>query len=289
MATHSSILPWRIPWTEELGGLQFMESQRVGHNRGTNTLTFSLTKWNGNVASWDPQKFLPTLKGGCLWAKQNPKNCYYLFIHRSSYYCPSIHLSHSLTHPTSHPSSSLLLHPCSFWPAPPPPICPPHHLPIHLLTHPPMSDMGLKSLLKLQFPNPCSFSCIIVLPSQQGTDALVPRGPASPSSCSYSSGHLQAQSCPLWPSEHRASHCVLRTVTFYSGLGSHRFSELLTPLRNSFYPTIPLPFWTCLSGSRGSKSAIQTPWFHYISLGLCLGLPESQLDAIVENTAVFNI
>ena len=32
MATHSSILAWRIPWTEEPGGLQFMGSQRVGHN-----------------------------------------------------------------------------------------------------------------------------------------------------------------------------------------------------------------------------------------------------------------
>ena len=32
MATHSSILAWRIPWTEEPGGLQFMESQRVGHD-----------------------------------------------------------------------------------------------------------------------------------------------------------------------------------------------------------------------------------------------------------------
>ena len=32
MATHSSILAWRIPWTEELGGLQSMGSQRVGHN-----------------------------------------------------------------------------------------------------------------------------------------------------------------------------------------------------------------------------------------------------------------
>ena len=31
MATHSSILAWRIPWTEELGRLQFMRSQRVGH------------------------------------------------------------------------------------------------------------------------------------------------------------------------------------------------------------------------------------------------------------------
>ena len=32
MATHSSILAWRIPWTEEPGGLQSMGSQRVRHN-----------------------------------------------------------------------------------------------------------------------------------------------------------------------------------------------------------------------------------------------------------------
>ena len=32
MATHSSILAWRIPWTEEPGGLQFIGSQRVVHN-----------------------------------------------------------------------------------------------------------------------------------------------------------------------------------------------------------------------------------------------------------------
>ena len=32
MATHSSILAWQIPWTEEPGGLQSMGSQRVGHN-----------------------------------------------------------------------------------------------------------------------------------------------------------------------------------------------------------------------------------------------------------------
>ena len=31
MATHSSILAWRIPWTEESGGLQSMVLQRVGH------------------------------------------------------------------------------------------------------------------------------------------------------------------------------------------------------------------------------------------------------------------
>ena len=32
MATHSSTLAWRIPWTEEPGGLQSMGSQRAGHD-----------------------------------------------------------------------------------------------------------------------------------------------------------------------------------------------------------------------------------------------------------------
>ena len=32
MATHSSILAWEIPWTEEPGGLQSMGSQRVGYD-----------------------------------------------------------------------------------------------------------------------------------------------------------------------------------------------------------------------------------------------------------------
>ena len=32
MVTHSNILAWRIPWTEEPGGLQFIGSQRVGHD-----------------------------------------------------------------------------------------------------------------------------------------------------------------------------------------------------------------------------------------------------------------
>ena len=32
MATHSSILAWKAPWTEELGGLQSTRSQRVGHD-----------------------------------------------------------------------------------------------------------------------------------------------------------------------------------------------------------------------------------------------------------------
>ena len=36
MATHSSIFAWRIPWTEEPGGLQSIGSQRVEHNLTSN-------------------------------------------------------------------------------------------------------------------------------------------------------------------------------------------------------------------------------------------------------------
>ena len=39
MAAHYSILGWRIPWTEESGGLQSMGSQRIGHDQVTNTFT----------------------------------------------------------------------------------------------------------------------------------------------------------------------------------------------------------------------------------------------------------
>ena len=45
MATHSSFLAWRIPRTEEPGGLQSMGSQRVGHDWGQLTLGSSLPLW----------------------------------------------------------------------------------------------------------------------------------------------------------------------------------------------------------------------------------------------------
>ena len=41
MTTHSSILAWRIPWTEESSRLQSTGLQRVGHDYLTNTFTFS--------------------------------------------------------------------------------------------------------------------------------------------------------------------------------------------------------------------------------------------------------
>ena len=41
MVVHSIILTWRIPWTEEPGGLKSMGSQRVRHDWPTNTFTFN--------------------------------------------------------------------------------------------------------------------------------------------------------------------------------------------------------------------------------------------------------
>ena len=46
MATHSSILAWRIPWTEESGRLQPMELQRVRHDGVTSTFIIRLESGN---------------------------------------------------------------------------------------------------------------------------------------------------------------------------------------------------------------------------------------------------
>ena len=44
MTTHSSILAWEIPWTEETGGLQSMGLQRVGHSLATKHTTHLRTR-----------------------------------------------------------------------------------------------------------------------------------------------------------------------------------------------------------------------------------------------------
>ena len=47
MATYSSILAWKIPWTEEPGGLQSMGLQRVRHDWVTNTFTALISYTSG--------------------------------------------------------------------------------------------------------------------------------------------------------------------------------------------------------------------------------------------------
>ena len=44
MATHSSTPAWRIPWTEESGGVQSIGSQRVGQDRATFTFTLIIAE-----------------------------------------------------------------------------------------------------------------------------------------------------------------------------------------------------------------------------------------------------
>ena len=53
MATHSNVLAWRIPWTEESGGLQSMGLERVGHDR----LTLSLSAISACVSALECQLF----------------------------------------------------------------------------------------------------------------------------------------------------------------------------------------------------------------------------------------
>ena len=50
MATHSSILAREISWTEEPGGLQFMGSQQVGHDRATNNYLLTYLDSLGLIA-----------------------------------------------------------------------------------------------------------------------------------------------------------------------------------------------------------------------------------------------
>ena len=57
MATHLSTLAWKIPWTEELGRLPSMESQRVGHDWATSFSLFTFMHWR---RQWQPTPvFLP--------------------------------------------------------------------------------------------------------------------------------------------------------------------------------------------------------------------------------------
>ena len=55
MATHSSVLAWRIPWTEEPGGLQSMGSHRVGHDGSDLACMHALEKemvTHSSVLAW---------------------------------------------------------------------------------------------------------------------------------------------------------------------------------------------------------------------------------------------
>ena len=74
MAPHSSTLAWKIPWTEEPGGLQSMGLWRVGHDWATSLSLFTFMHWR---RQWQPTPvFLPgesqgrgSLMGCRLWGR----------------------------------------------------------------------------------------------------------------------------------------------------------------------------------------------------------------------------
>ena len=66
MATHSSTLAWKTPWTEEPGGLQSMGLRRVGHDWATSFSLFTFMHWR---RKWQPTPvFLPGESQGAWWA-----------------------------------------------------------------------------------------------------------------------------------------------------------------------------------------------------------------------------
>ena len=66
MATHSSILAWRIPWTEQPGRLQFMGSQRVRHDWAAFTLSKSIPLLRDTQKFWRSTHREPATDVSCV-------------------------------------------------------------------------------------------------------------------------------------------------------------------------------------------------------------------------------
>ena len=74
MATHSSILAWKISWTEEPGGSQSMGSQRIRHHWETKTFTFHVSYYitivtNSSLPRAFPSGQYPKQSSFCQWCR----------------------------------------------------------------------------------------------------------------------------------------------------------------------------------------------------------------------------
>ena len=118
MATHSSILAWKIPWTEDPGRLQIMGSQRVKHNWVTNTFSFTSTLYipsnllhahQVSVRVGIQEMFIKRINE---WLRYGPKTCLnplsklqilrtntrpILLLNRIQFHSPSMHKANLLT------------------------------------------------------------------------------------------------------------------------------------------------------------------------------------------------
>ena len=68
MAPHSSTLAWKMPWTEEPGGLQSMGSRRVGHDWATSLSLFTFVHWRRNGNPLQCSCLDNPRDGGAWWA-----------------------------------------------------------------------------------------------------------------------------------------------------------------------------------------------------------------------------
>ena len=89
MATHSSILAWRIPWTEEPGGVQSIGLQRVGHDWAINTLVPSKSSSGSSSAFSQQMSKVDIKRGVCGGSRSQPTSGKSHF-----YYIPFIRASH---------------------------------------------------------------------------------------------------------------------------------------------------------------------------------------------------
>ena len=87
MATHSSILSWKIPWTDEPGRLQSMGSQRVRHDWATSFTKMGIIKV-ATFQVWGEDKLIHInfLKQYLRWCQSTLNNSCYYYCHYWCYY-----------------------------------------------------------------------------------------------------------------------------------------------------------------------------------------------------------
>ena len=93
IATHSSILAWRTPWTEEPGGLQFMGSQRVGRSTHACSLRIGTRKCISNRFIGNADTVVLRLHFEDFCARQNRNGLFFTNYPDFHYLCPSISFS----------------------------------------------------------------------------------------------------------------------------------------------------------------------------------------------------
>ena len=85
MATHSSILAWKIPWAEEPGGLQSVKLPRVGHDSATSAAVLRFHEGVGSSSILLDTAAQIGFRGQFSWSW--PTSCLYFSVDRCCHFC----------------------------------------------------------------------------------------------------------------------------------------------------------------------------------------------------------